>query len=55
MSIKNPATKEWLFELLNSLRMNKFYGTILLELHNGEVVLVRKHENIKPPEANKQG
>ncbi len=37
-----------LIELLKQLNKNKFYGSIEIKFENGEIVIIRKIENIKP-------
>jgi hypothetical protein len=41
----------WINTLLKRLRDENFYGSIQFDFRNGVLVLVRRMETIKPPEA----
>lgn len=41
---------KWFADLLRELQEQNFYGKIVIEMREGQVVLVRREETIKPPE-----
>lgn len=46
---ENDSINTWVIDLLNDLRRGKFYGKVVFEMKEGNIVLVRREETIKPP------
>lgn len=49
------SSTSWLLEYIDGLRRSRFYGKITIDLREGDIVLLRKEETIKPPQGAKKG
>ena len=41
---------EYVIDFLRDLQKQEFYGKIIIEIHKGKIVLLRKEQTIKPGE-----
>lgn len=44
-----PSQNQWILDLLKDLQKESFYGKVVFEIKDGDVVLVRREESIMPP------